>query len=126
MKVLPVHAPRALISGSWSSSSDGLPGGAELTGLTGPFIDGRRSSFVDGIEVIIQISYSNHAGLFERAVVFFATAKSLQHFVLTRIWFALPPLTAGIPGIAARWLLGTPFVFEVRDLWPLLPRAWAC
>ena len=33
------------------------------------------------------------------------------------------PLTAGIPGIAARWLLGTPFVFEVRDLWPELPRA---
>ncbi len=33
------------------------------------------------------------------------------------------PLTAGIPGIAARWLRGKPFVFEVRDLWPELPRA---
>ena len=33
------------------------------------------------------------------------------------------PLTAGIPGIVARWLKGTPFVFEVRDLWPELPRA---
>ena len=33
------------------------------------------------------------------------------------------PLTAGIPGIVARWLRGTPFVFEVRDLWPELPRA---
>jgi glycosyltransferase involved in cell wall biosynthesis len=33
------------------------------------------------------------------------------------------PLTAGIPGIVARWLRGKPFVFEVRDLWPELPRA---
>ena len=33
------------------------------------------------------------------------------------------PLTAGIPGIFARWLRAKPFVFEVRDLWPELPRA---
>lgn len=33
------------------------------------------------------------------------------------------PLTAGIPGILARWLRHKPFVFEVRDLWPELPRA---
>jgi glycosyltransferase involved in cell wall biosynthesis len=32
------------------------------------------------------------------------------------------PLTAGIPGIFARWLRRKPFVFEVRDLWPELPR----
>jgi glycosyltransferase involved in cell wall biosynthesis len=29
----------------------------------------------------------------------------------------------GIPGVAARWLRGKPFVFEVRDLWPEIPRA---
>src|SRR5207249_2327965 len=33
------------------------------------------------------------------------------------------PLTAALPGIAARWLRRKPFVFEVRDLWPELPRA---
>lgn len=33
------------------------------------------------------------------------------------------PLTAGIPGIFARWLRRRPFVFEVRDLWPELPKA---
>ena len=32
------------------------------------------------------------------------------------------PLTAGIPGIAARVFRQKPFVFEVRDLWPELPR----
>jgi glycosyltransferase involved in cell wall biosynthesis len=39
------------------------------------------------------------------------------------IFATTTPLTAGIPGICARWLLGRRFVFEVRDLWPELPRA---
>ena len=33
------------------------------------------------------------------------------------------PLTAGIPGIFAKWLRCKTFVFEVRDLWPELPKA---
>jgi hypothetical protein len=34
------------------------------------------------------------------------------------------PLTAGIPGIAAKWFRRKKrFVFEVRDLWPELPKA---
>jgi glycosyltransferase involved in cell wall biosynthesis len=38
-------------------------------------------------------------------------------------YHAPTPLTAGIPGLVARWLRRRPFVFEVRDLWPELPRA---
>lgn len=98
------------------------------TGLTDPFSSGRRSGFVDGIEVIeFDITYSNHAVLFERAIVFL-------RFSWHSLWFALrsdadlifastTPLTVGIPGIVSRWLRGTPFVFEVRDLWPELPRS---
>jgi hypothetical protein len=33
------------------------------------------------------------------------------------------PLTAALPGLAAQAARGLPFVFEVRDLWPELPRA---
>jgi glycosyltransferase involved in cell wall biosynthesis len=33
------------------------------------------------------------------------------------------PLTVGIPGIFAKWIRGKKFVFEVRDLWPELPKA---
>jgi glycosyltransferase involved in cell wall biosynthesis len=33
------------------------------------------------------------------------------------------PLTVALPGISARILRRKPFVFEVRDLWPDLPRA---
>jgi lipopolysaccharide/colanic/teichoic acid biosynthesis glycosyltransferase/glycosyltransferase involved in cell wall biosynthesis len=98
------------------------------TGLSGPFTAGRRSGLVDGIEVIeFDLPYSNHAGLMQRSLVFLR--YSWQSLMLglcsdaDLIFATTTPLTAGIPGIAARWLRGIPFVFEVRDLWPELPRA---
>jgi glycosyltransferase involved in cell wall biosynthesis len=104
----------------------GSYGGGE-TGLPQPFVRGRRRGKVDGIEVIeFNLAYSNSDGLIVRAVTF---AK----FALRSIWLALTeeydllfasttPLTAGLPGIFARWFRAKPFVFEVRDLWPELPR----
>ncbi len=98
------------------------------TGLSGPFTAGRRSGLVDDIEVIeFDLPYSNHAGLLERALVFLRYSWQSLRLALRSdadlIFATTTPLTAGIPGIAARWLRGTPFVFEVRDLWPELPRA---
>ncbi|QNG27897.1 glycosyltransferase family 4 protein [Synechococcus sp. HK01-R] len=99
-----------------------------VTGLTGDSRNGRRHGFVDGIEVIeFDLPYTNHAGLLERALVFLR--YSWQSLLLALgsdadlIFATTTPLTAGIPGIATRWLRGIPFVFEVRDLWPELPRA---
>jgi len=98
------------------------------TGLSGTFTAGRRSGPVDGIEVIeFDLAYSNHAGLLKRSLVFLR--YSWQSLLLALesnadlIFATTTPLTAGTPGIAARCLRGTPFVFEVRDLWPELPRA---
>ena len=93
------------------------------TGLSGPFSAGRRSGLVDGIEVIeFDLPYSNHAGLLERALVFLRYSWQSLLVALRSdadlIFATTTPLTAGIPGIAARWLRGIPFVFEVRDLWP--------
>lgn len=97
------------------------------TGLSGAFSRGRRRGAVDGIDVIeLELAYSNKQGFIARTLVFLK-------FALRSIWLALTepydvvfatttPLTAGIPGIFARWLRGKPFVFEVRDLWPELPR----
>lgn len=99
-----------------------------VTGLGVPFENGRRRGFVDGIDVIeLELSYQNEMGKAQRFGVFFK-------FAFASIWLALrepadivfattTPLTAGIPGICARWLKHKPFVFEVRDLWPELPRA---
>ena len=98
------------------------------TGLTGAFTRGLRRGRVDGIDVIeLDLAYSNADGFFNRAVTFFKFSVRSIGLVFTEKYDVLfattTPLTAGIPGIVARWLRGKPFVFEVRDLWPELPRA---
>jgi glycosyltransferase involved in cell wall biosynthesis len=82
---------------------------------------------VDGIEVIeCELSYSNRDGLMKRSLTFVRFAAKSVRLALTEpydlIFATSTPLTAGIPGILARWLRGKRFVFEVRDLWPELPR----
>jgi glycosyltransferase involved in cell wall biosynthesis len=98
------------------------------SGLSGPFLNGRRQGIVDGIHVIeLDLAYSNSDGFTARVLIFIRYAFSSIGLALTEnydILFATTtPLTAGIPGIFARWLRKKPFVFEVRDLWPELPRA---
>lgn len=98
------------------------------TGLAMPFQHGRRRGFVDGIEVVeFELKYSNRLGFVKRALTFLQFAARSTGLALTErhdlVFATTTPLTAGIPGIFARWLRGTRFVFEVRDLWPELPRA---
>ncbi len=98
------------------------------TGLTEPFVKGRRRGEVDGIDVIeFNLDYGNHMGLAKRTGIF---AKFALNSILVAlrepydvVFSTTTPLTAGIPGIFARWLRRKPFVFEVRDLWPELPKA---
>jgi glycosyltransferase involved in cell wall biosynthesis len=98
------------------------------TGLVGPFHRGRRRGMVDGIDVLeFDLSYSNHLGFLRRSWLFLKFALSSTVVALREpcdlVFATTTPLTAGIPGILARWLRRKPFVFEVRDLWPELPRA---
>ena len=102
--------------------------GAGETGLEGPFENGRRIGTIDDIRVIeFDVAYSNSTGFARRAWLFAAFALGGVKLALTerydRVFATTTPLTAGIPGILARWLRGKTFVFEVRDLWPELPRA---
>lgn len=102
--------------------------GLGQTGLEGPFRGGCRRGVVNDIEVIeYDLSYSNRDGLLRRSWLFARFALSGVGLALTapydRLFATTTPLTAGLPGVAARWLRGKPFVFEVRDLWPELPRA---
>lgn len=98
------------------------------SGLSGPFAKSMRRGLVDGIDVIeLDLSYSNSDGFAKRALTFLKFAARSVGLAFTETYDVLfattTPLTAGIPGIFARWLRGKPFVFEVRDLWPELPRA---
>ena len=98
------------------------------TGLTDPFLNGYRRGLVEGIQIIeFDMAYSNDDGLFKRAWTFLKFAFRSIGLIFTEKYDVLfatsTPLTAAIPGIFARWLRRKPFVFEVRDLWPELPRA---
>lgn len=102
--------------------------GGGQTGLESPFVGGKRKGTVDGIEIIeFDLAYSNSDGLFVRALSFLKFAVRSIGIALTErydlVFATTTPLTAGIPGIFARWFRNKPFVFEVRDLWPELPKA---
>lgn len=101
--------------------------GVGKTGLTMSFEGGKRQGMVDGIKVIeFELQYSNRLSFLSRAYTFLKFAARSTWLALTvrcdLVFATTTPLTAGIPGIVARWLRGSRFVFEVRDLWPELPR----
>lgn len=105
-----------------------LTGDSSLPQVYQKQIKGLYHRFViDGIQVIaVKNRYSNYMGFIRRAFAFFS-------FVFLSIFIGLfikrhdvvlatsTPLTVAIPALAIKWLRGTPFVFEVRDLWPEAP-----
>lgn len=120
-------ARRLIARGHQVTMVCGSYGGGE-TGIREPFIGGRRRGTVDGIDIIeFDLAYSNSDGFVKRAVTFLKFALRSIGLAFTEsydvVFATTTPLTAGIPGIFARWLRRKPFVFEVRDLWPELPRA---
>ena len=102
--------------------------GAGQTGLNQAFENGMRRGVVDGIEIIeFELPYSNSLSFLKRILIFLSFAFKSIKVAFTEQYDVLfattTPLTAGIPGIFAKWLRRKPFVFEVRDLWPELPKA---
>ena len=77
----------------------------------------------DGLVVhYVYLPYGNHLSYLQRSFVFFkflwfATFRLLKlkgDVVLA----TSTPLTIGIPALIKKWFGKTPFVFEVRDVWP--------
>ena len=102
--------------------------GAGQTGLSQPFDKGVRRGMVDGINIIeFELPYSNSLSFIQRVLIFLSFAFRSIKVAFTEQYDVLfattTPLTAGIPGIFAKWFRRKPFVFEVRDLWPELPKA---
>jgi glycosyltransferase involved in cell wall biosynthesis len=94
--------------------------------------DPRRNwsrGMIAGINVIaLPLPYSNRHGLLRRTWLFLWFAWRSTWLALDEDYDLLfatsTPLTAGIPGIVMKLAgRGKCFVFEVRDLWPELPRA---
>lgn len=84
---------------------------------------------IAGIDVIaLPLPYSNRDGIERRAWSFLRFAWRSVGVALRHehdlLFATSTPLTAALPGIVAKCSLRrAPFVFEVRDLWPELPRA---
>ena len=98
------------------------------SGLNGMFVRGVRRGQVEGIDLIeLELPYSNHDSFLKRSAVFIKFALKSTFIALREpcdlIFATSTPLTAGIPGLVAKFFKRKAFVFEVRDLWPELPQA---
>jgi glycosyltransferase involved in cell wall biosynthesis len=96
-------------------------------GLNGDYVGGMREGDVDGIHVIeFCLPCSNHDSFIKRTWIFikyaFKSSIIAIKYKYDLIFATSTPLTAGIPGIMASILRKKPFILEVRDLWPELPR----
>ena len=83
---------------------------------------------IDGIDVVqISLPYSNDDSIAKRTSIFLKFARKSIGFAMKEDYDLLfatsTPLTDGLPGIMAKWFRRKKFVFEVRDLWPELPKA---
>lgn len=79
---------------------------------------------VDGIRVrSVRVPYSNYMGYTRRLWSFLTFTIGATYLALTSgkhdvVFATSTPLTVGIPGWLSAAISRTPFVFEVRDLWP--------
>jgi glycosyltransferase involved in cell wall biosynthesis len=94
-----------------------------------PYTKGRRRGNYEGIDLIeFNLRYSNKMNMVKRSLIFLRYSFRSIGLVFREkfdvVLATSTPLTAGIPGIVMK-LSGKKktFVFEVRDLWPELPRA---
>ena len=82
----------------------------------------------EGINVHwLPINYSNNMSFKVRFFAFlkfaFRSAKKAASIESDIVFATSTPLTIALPSIWAKFRLGVPLVFEVRDLWPELPIA---
>jgi glycosyltransferase involved in cell wall biosynthesis len=121
-------ARRLLLSGHQVTLICGSYAGAN-TGLEHlPFKKGMRRGNVCDIDLIeFDLKYSNHDNFLTRSLTFLKFVLRSTKYALRMsydlVFATSTPLTIAIPAILARWLRRKPFVFEVRDLWPELPKA---
>lgn len=98
------------------------------TGLGGPFRRGRREGRAGRHRVVeFDIPCGNAMGLAARGAAFLRFAARAAPLAASGrfdlVVASSTPLSVALPALLARRLRGTPFVFEIRDPWPELPRA---
>jgi len=82
-----------------------------------------RVEMVDNVKVnYLYLPYDNSYSVLKRITVFvlflwhsFYKLRKIQADVVLA---TSTPLTIGIPALLKKWIDGTPYIFEVRDVWP--------
>ena len=81
----------------------------------------------DGIEVIyLNVHYDNSMSKFQKLKSFLkfiikSTQYALKEKDVDLIFATSTPLSTSFPALICKWVKRTPFIFEVRDLWPEFP-----
>jgi glycosyltransferase involved in cell wall biosynthesis len=105
-----------------------LAAGHEVTMITTHHLPQKKVVLVEGIKVYyLPVPYHNSFGTLKRLGAFLsfllqATRLALQ-LKKDLVYATSTPLTVGVIALINRWLCSTPYVFEVRDLWPKVPIA---
>lgn len=82
---------------------------------------------IDGIDVIyLKVPYSQNMSIFKRLMSFVnfmlkSTRMALKEKDVNLVIATSTPLTIGFPALVLKKLKKTPYLFEVRDLWPEVP-----
>lgn len=82
---------------------------------------------IDGIKVVyINEYYNQKMTVFKRLKVFLkfsykSTYEAFKQRNTDLVIATSTPLTIGIPALFLKWFKKTPYIFEVRDLWPEVP-----
>lgn len=98
------------------------------SGVHDKYVNGVRKGTIQGINIIqFDIKYSNHQSFGNRVFSFIKFIMKSSRLVFTTNYDIIiatsTPLTIAIPGILAKLFKNKIFIFEVRDLWPELPKA---
>ena len=89
--------------------------------------DQPRFKTIEGIKIIyVNVSYDQSMNLIQRAYSFLkftllSTIEALKIRNVKMVIATSTPLTIGIPALIIKIIKKTPFIFEVRDLWPDVP-----
>ncbi|MEH6514387.1 MAG: glycosyltransferase family 4 protein [Maribacter arcticus] len=82
---------------------------------------------IDGIEIVyVEAPYSQNMGVFGRLKAFIvfmwkSTKVAFKQKSIALVIATSTPLTVGVPALLLKKIKGTPYLFEVRDLWPEVP-----
>ena len=114
---------------SYNLSQSMAKDGYEVTVITSyrKEINNQKRITYDGkVKVVwIPVEYSNKFSFFRRIVAFihfmFAATYEVIFQKADLVYATSTPLTIAIPALVKKFLHGTQFIFEVRDLWPELP-----